>query len=185
MLLDCPLPTRAVSGENIGQKPSPLDYHIRAARPDEADAIHDLTLAAYAEYGKTEAPSSALQETLRDVRERFWSGAFRAAVAEASDGRLVGAVRYRIDSDGLYFFRLGVHPEARRQGIAHAFLDWLEAEAIRWRAGKLRCQVRLIVPRNVELYRSAGFEIVSQHIVIRHGVEVPTATMEKPLVVRS
>ncbi|GAB4454201.1 MAG: hypothetical protein OHK0029_08580 [Armatimonadaceae bacterium] len=154
-------------------------YCLRPIRPDEATALHELTQAAYAEYRDSPAPSSATWETARDVRDRLWSGAFRAVVVEAPDGNLVGAARYRVDSDGLYFFRLCVHPEWRRQGIAQVLVGWLEDEAQHRQAQKLRCQVRLTVPRNVELYRSCGFTVVSQHTVLRNGIEVPVVTMEK------
>jgi ribosomal protein S18 acetylase RimI-like enzyme len=157
------------------------DYCLRPIRLDEADALHELTQCAYAEYQDSLTPSSATLETVRDVRERLWWGAFRAVVVETPTGKLVGATRYRVGSDGLYFFRLCVHPEWRRRGIAQALVQWLENEAWQRQAQRLWCQVRKTVPRNVELYRSCGFEIVSEHTVIRNGREVPVVTMEKPL----
>lgn len=153
---------------------------IRPARPDEADAIHALTQAAYREYHTDPAPSLALQETAREVRERMWRGEFKVAVAER-DGAMVGSARYKLNAGGLYFFRVAVHPEWRRQGVAHALLAWLEDEARRSHVHRIWCQVRLIVPRNVGLYRSLGYEITEEHVVVRSGREVPTATMEKRL----
>jgi very-short-patch-repair endonuclease/predicted N-acetyltransferase YhbS len=156
-------------------------FRVRQAEWADVEALHALTQAAYAEYAGTATPSMATAETLRDVREKFWAGNFRAVVVEADGGKIVGAARFRVDSDGLYFFRLCVHPEFRGHGIARKLLGWLEEEGERWRARKLRCQVRLIVPRNVALYRNAGFEVVSEHTVVRGGNEVPVATMEKRL----
>lgn len=158
-----------------------MSFIIRPAEWADVDALHALTQIAYAEYNDSPTPSTATAETQRDVREKFWTGAFRAVVVEADGGRIVGAARFRVDSDGLYFFRLCVHPEFRGQRIARKLLDWLEAEGRRSHALKLRCQVRLIIPRNVALYQGAGFDIVSQHTVIRGGNEVPVATMEKRL----
>src|SRR5215831_12074972 len=117
---------------------------LRPATPADAVAIHELTQAAYGEYRAQAAPSSALLETPREVRDALWSGATQAVVAER-DGRLVGAARFRVDACGLYFFRLSVHPEFRRQGIAYALIGWLEKEARRQHAHRIWCQVRLIV----------------------------------------
>ena len=88
---------------------------IRPATFADAEAIHDLTQAAYAEYSTTPTPSSAHAETTREVFEGLYGGRFRAAIAEI-DGKTVGSVRYRVDNRGLYFFRLAVHPGHRRQG---------------------------------------------------------------------
>jgi ribosomal protein S18 acetylase RimI-like enzyme len=154
--------------------------HVRPAIPADAEAIHALTQTAYGEYRTEAAPSSALLETAREVREGLWSGTTSAVVAER-DGRFVGAARFRADARGLYFFRLAVHPEVRRQGVAQALIDWLIEEARRRHAHRIWCQVRLIVPRNVALYEKNGFVITERHVVKRNGVEVPTATMEKRL----
>lgn len=154
---------------------------IRPATFADAEAIHDLTQAAYAEYAVTPTPSSAHAETTREVFEGLYGGRFRAAIAEI-DGKTVGSVRYKVDNRGLYFFRLAVHPGHRRQGVAQAFVTWLEAEARREHAHRIWCQVRLIVPQNVALYEKNGFALIETHIVMRNGNEVPTGTMEKRLV---
>jgi ribosomal protein S18 acetylase RimI-like enzyme len=153
---------------------------LRLATPSDAEAIHELTQVAYGEYRSQAAPSSALLETGREVREALWSGTTSAIVAEI-DGRLVGSARFRADARGLYFFRLAVHPECRRRGVAQALIHRLATEARQRHAHRIWCQVRLIVPRNVSLYEKNGFTITERHIVMRNGVEVPTATMEKRL----
>jgi ribosomal protein S18 acetylase RimI-like enzyme len=153
---------------------------IRLATPADADAIHTVTQAAYAEYRATSTPSAALAETAREVREAMYAGAWSAAIVE-EDGELAGAVRFKVDARGLYFFRLAVHPDHRRRGVAQTILSWLEAEGRRRHVHRLWCQVRLIIQANVALYTKNGFSIVEEHIVMRNGVEVPTATMEKRL----
>jgi ribosomal protein S18 acetylase RimI-like enzyme len=155
-------------------------FEIRPARPEEADAIHAITQAAYAEYSATPAPSSALAETAREVRERMWRGEFRVAVVER-EGTMAASVRYKLDANGLYFFRLAVHPDWRGNGIAKKLVGWLENEARAARVHRIWCQVRLIVPRNVALYESLGFALIERHVVMRGGTEVPTGTMEKRL----
>ena len=155
-------------------------FSIRLATPADAPAIHLLTQAAYTEYQQTPAPSSALSETAREVREAMYAGAWSAAIVEG-DTEAVGAVRFKVDARGLYFFRLAVHPEYRRQGVAQAIVTYLEAEARRRHLHRVWCQVRLIVPQNVALYTKNGYAVIEEHIVVRNGVEVPTATMEKRL----
>ena len=146
----------------------------------DALIVHQLTQIAYAEYLATSAPSSATLETAPEVREAMATGRFAALIAE-SDGRAVGAVRFRVDAQGLYFFRLAVHPDFRRRGVAQEFLNHLTAEASRRRANRLWCQVRMMVPQNVALYRKNEFALIGNHVVVRGGVEIPTATMEKRL----
>jgi GNAT superfamily N-acetyltransferase len=109
-------------------------------------------------------------------------GEYGAAIIEDPQGRAVGSVRFRVDpEDGLYFFRLGVVPEARGQGVARALLCWLEARARDAACGRIWCQVRLGVARNVRLYRTSGFRLCQQHVVLRHHESVVTGTMEKHL----
>lgn len=176
--------TQAIPRQEAGQNEAAAVW-VRPARSEEALAIHAVTQAAYAEYREQSAPSAALLELGREVQERMARGEFRAAIAFAPDvlpgvkPALAGAVRFKVDQRGLYFFRLAVAPEFRGRGVARVLLDFLEQEAVRSHVHKLWCQVRLIVPRNVALYESRGFRIVARHTVVRNGVEVPTATMEK------
>lgn len=158
-------------------------FSIRLATPADASEIHLLTQAAYTEYQATPAPSGALAETAREVREAMYAGAWSAAIVEREGDveTAAGAVRFKVDARGLYFFRLAVHPDFRRQGVAQATVTWLEAEARRRHLHRVWCQVRLIVPQNVALYTKNGFAVIEEHIVMRNGVEVPTATMEKRL----
>jgi Predicted acetyltransferase len=155
-----------------------LPLAIRPARFEDAAAIHAVTQAAYGEYKDTPTPSMATTETERLVADGLRQGAFRAAVGEV-DGRIVAAVRYKVTSNGLLFFRLAVHPEWRRQGFARALVEWLAGEASRLHTNRLWCQVRLPVVRNVEFYRSAGFTICGEHTILRNGHPVPVATMER------
>ncbi|HVK02360.1 MAG TPA: GNAT family N-acetyltransferase [Armatimonadaceae bacterium] len=151
---------------------------IRPARYDDAAAIHAVTQAAYGEYAETATPSMATSETERYVADSLGEGAFRAAVGEEG-GRVVAAVRYKVTGEGLFFFRLAVHPEWRRRGVARAMVEWLAAEAVRHHTNRLRCQVRMLVGRNVDLYRSLGFEVTDTHTIIRNGNPVPVASMER------
>lgn len=152
---------------------------LRYACPDEAEGLHALTQAAYAEYASLAGPSSALKETPASVTRELTEGV-RAVIA-AQDGAPVGCVRYRIEGDALYFFRLAVLPEARRQGIASALIACLEEEARQAGAARLACAVRLEVEGNVRLYEKRGFAKVGESSVCRDGTPVPTGHLEKRL----
>src|SRR6476469_1779981 len=96
---------------------------LRPATLADADAIHALTQAAYAEYQATPAPSSALAETARDVRDAMYSGAWSAAIVRLA-GKGVRSGRLQGGAGGGDFFRLAVPPEHRRQGVAQAIVTW-------------------------------------------------------------
>ena len=118
--------------------PLPADVVIRDARPDELDAVADLTLAAYAEYlpddSATPERKASFDEyrlDMRDVRERVAAGAI-VIVAER-EGTMLGSVTYYPPgsdkgaegwpSDFAAIRLLGVLPEARGLGIGRALTD--------------------------------------------------------------
>jgi ribosomal protein S18 acetylase RimI-like enzyme len=53
-----------------------------------------------------------------------------------------------------------VIPTARGQGIARALLAYLEKLARQYHLPEVRLGVRLSLPRNVELYRSLGYQVM-------------------------
>jgi len=159
-----------------------LGIAFRPATAADADRIHAMTQAAYAEYTNTGYPSSVLQERAADLQEAIASGRTSALLIEESAGATVGSVRYRfIEGDCLYFFRLGLLPEARGRGIARQVIDHLERLARNQGFTRIRCQVRVAVPRNYHLYESAGFERIGEETARRGDADVIIATMEKRL----
>jgi len=80
---------------------------IRLASIEDAHLIHKIMLSTFEEYRNSEVPSGHL---IKDESEQ--------ALLYYKDGIPVGTVRFRVDNNSLYFFRLSVCPEARRRGIA-------------------------------------------------------------------
>ena len=179
---------------------------LRIEKTVDVALIHALTQAAYAEYGHEPGTSTALKESEDAIAEQLGRGtqalvvypltpAERGDKAEsdssnpprrAGDGGLDGAggwacVRYQIEEDALYFHRLAVHPEHRRQGLATALVQHLEALARARGLARLTCSVRLQVTDNVALYTGLGFTLVRERSLCRDGTAVPTGDLEKRL----
>ena len=93
----------------------------------------------------------------------------------------LACVRYQIEGDALYFHRLSVHPDYRRQGLAKKLVGYLEALARAEGLARLTCSVRLQKADNVELYTGLGFQLIGERSVCRDGTAVPTGDFEKRL----
>jgi ribosomal protein S18 acetylase RimI-like enzyme len=91
-------------------------------------------------------------ETLDELRELFPTHVFLKAVEE---GRIVGSVRASQQGDICYIYRLMVHPEFRRRGIARQLMQRIEEEFATVRRFELftGCQSK----KNLELYQKLGY----------------------------
>ena len=131
-------------------------FLIRAARPDEAEAIVALTQRAFGEYrGKLRPESGALLETAETLRAAMKTGTL--LVAERS-GRILGCVSVRRKDDHAYAARLAVEPMERRIGVARALMARAEALARQMGADRLRVDVRLKLRDNRAFFRALGFK---------------------------
>jgi ribosomal protein S18 acetylase RimI-like enzyme len=125
---------------------------------------------AFAEYVRTIAPSSALQETASSITTSMLHG---EQVLIAFDGSTaVGIVRFMICIDALYFYRLAIIPEKRGRGIAKMLLRRLETEATDYRRNAVICRVRRRELRNLHLYRSDGFQIFGDEEIVHKPLTV-------------
>lgn len=131
-------------------------FLIRAARPDEAEAIVALIQRAFGEYrGKLRPESGALLETAETLRAAMKTGTL--LVAERS-GRILGCVSVRRKEDHAYAARLAVEPMERRIGVARALMARAEALARQMGADRLRVDVRLKLRDNRAFFRALGFK---------------------------
>ncbi len=94
---------------------------------------------------------------------------------------LLACVRYQIEGDALYFHRLSVRPDYRRQGLAKKLVGHLEALARAQGLARLTCSVRLQKADNIELYTGLGFQLIGERSVCRDGTAVATGDFEKRL----
>jgi ribosomal protein S18 acetylase RimI-like enzyme len=137
------------------------DVRFTQATREDAARVHGITQAAYAEYrGVLDPPSGVDQECVADVERALDEG---GAVFAWIDDMAVGAVRVQQTADHLHVERLAVIPTARGQGIARMLLVYLEDIARQSHLPEVHLEVRLSLPRNIELYRRLGYHVLSVH----------------------
>lgn len=148
-------------------------------KTEDTALIHALTQAAFAEYGREPGTSTALKETETAIAAQLAGGTEVLVLANLSSP--LACVRYQIEGDALYFHRLSVHPDYRRQGLAKKLVGHLEVLARAQGLARLTCSVRLQKTDNVALYTGLGFQLLGERSVCRDGTAVPTGDFEKRL----
>jgi ribosomal protein S18 acetylase RimI-like enzyme len=152
---------------------------IRLANVEDAHLIQQIMVLAFEEYRDMDVPSSALNETISSIEESLKNGSEKALLC-FRDGVPLGSVRFKTDTNSLYFFRLSVCPEARGRGIAKSMLSWLENYAKEQGKTEIWCRVRMSIPQNIQLYQSIGYMICKEEIVTNpNGFPVKTVVMKK------
>jgi len=128
---------------------------LRDATPSDAEAVYQVTKAAYAEYrGFLDPPSGADKESLEAVESALHQGGAALALV---DGIAVGAVRYEPRDQSLYVGRLAVLPSHRRRGIGRALMATAEERAQRMGLSRIILGVRVQLPQNRAFYESLGY----------------------------
>lgn len=145
-----------------------MPIEVRPVRPDEHDEAGRVTALAYREFVRPEDTEwREYLDRIADVSER----ASRTTVLVAvEDDRILGSATLellgRTESDDdeplaldeAHIRMLGVHPDARRRGIARALMDACVDEARR--AGRTRVTLNTTERMRAaqEMYASMGFE---------------------------
>lgn len=153
---------------------------IKRADVSNAPIMYDLMMQAFMEYKDEVPPSSALEETEETIAKALAEEekAFIAYINEQP----VGMVRFKLNDNTLYFYRLSVLPEMQGQGIAKKLLNYLESYAENINVTKIICKVRKNVPRNMQLYHSLGFTVFHEEVIEReNGVHLTVVSMMKQL----
>lgn len=143
----------------------------------DATLVHEIMMDAFSEYADDPIPAGALNETIEQAKERL-ATIDRAYVLE-DEGEALASVRFRQEDDYLYFYRLGVRQKARGKGYAKELIRVLEQEADKLGLRAVRCNVRLMVASNIQLYESLGYQEIKRREVERHGEIIVLVTMEK------
>lgn len=157
------------------------EVEIREAEAGDAEIVQRLMMEAFEEYRAAVPPSSALSETVESVREALETKSESAAIL-TEDGIPAAMVRYRLEDNAIYFFRLSVRPARRKRGYARRLIEWIETRGRSQGLEISRCKVRQSVSRNLVLYENMGYEVTNQELVVRPEGSVKTLTMEKRLI---
>lgn len=145
-----------------------------------AHIVHKVMMQAFKEYEHATPPSSALSETVDSIEQALNNG--EHAFISYMEDQPVAMVRFTLNEEGIYFFRLSVIPEKQGQGLAKTLIAEVENYARAQGKTVSECKVRMSVPRNIELYRSLGYVITKETMAENlNGISLPVVTMEKIL----
>jgi ribosomal protein S18 acetylase RimI-like enzyme len=132
---------------------------IRPVTEQDIPLVTELIRRAFAEYqGKLDPPSSAETKSDQQVKAELNDG---GAFAYEQAGVIVGCVFYRPHEGYVYLHRLAVSPEQRRQGIAQALLEAVEAYARSKLLAEVRLSVRIVLTDNIDFYQRRGYHHLS------------------------
>ena len=149
---------------------------LRAATPDDADALAELIRFCFARQTVVTDPlPSALKESGDNIRKHFAEGGGGAMF----DGP-AACLLWSEEDGGLYVGRVAVHPAWRRQGLARRMLAMAEDEARRRGLPRLHLSTRLVLVDNRRLFAACGFVETTQEA--HPGYAQPTfVNLEKRL----
>jgi GNAT superfamily N-acetyltransferase len=132
----------------------PRTPSIRPAAPADAEAIRDLTRAAYAKWvaliGREPLPMQA---------------DYQRAVAEhtidllIADGALAGLIEMILRPDHLWIENVAVAPERQGRGFGSLLLDHAECRALQSGRTQIRLLTNQAFAANLELYAKRGYSI--------------------------
>jgi ribosomal protein S18 acetylase RimI-like enzyme len=130
-------------------------WHIRDCRVEEADAV----LALWRQAEATISPTDTREELTRAIR----SSPAVVLVAE-HEGRMIGSVIGSFDGWRGNVYRLAVHPDFRRQSIAHALVREVEQRLARQGARRMTAWVEKEHPWAMGFWRAMGYEVDSRMV---------------------
>lgn len=134
---------------------------FREATDDDAEAITQLILSAFAAYKEgIDPPLSAHRETPETIRNVLLTN--QALLAE-SQGKPIGTVFYTDMLDHMYLFRLAVLPEYQGKGIGSQLIAAVETHAQQIGVDRVLLKTRLGIPENVAFYQRRGYQITEYH----------------------
>ncbi|TXC92900.1 GNAT family N-acetyltransferase [Metabacillus litoralis] len=137
-------------------------------------------MKAFLEYKNEDTPSSALEETVQSISQSLENG--EKALIALEDNIPVGMIRFQLNHEGLYFYRLSVIPEKQGKGIAKNILQHLEEYAKQVDVTTILCKVRMNLQRNIQLYSSVGYTLYDEEIVHKpNGASIKVVSMKKEI----
>ena len=123
---------------------------IRDCRADEIEAVLALWRQAEATVSRT--------DTVADLHRAMTASPAVVLVADA-EGQIIGSVIGSFDGWRGNIYRLAVHPDFRRQGIARALVREVEQRLICQGAGRITAWVEQEHPWAMGFWRASGYAI--------------------------
>lgn len=132
---------------------------IRITKATEADAeiVHSVMRAAFAEHSTLAAPSRAGEENAEDIRNFINNKG--GAILAWKDGKTIGTARYVLYPDYVYVGRVGVLPESRGLGVGKILMEHIEQIALEVGRPEIRLGTRKSLPGNAIFYQKLGYSI--------------------------
>ena len=145
---------------------------LRAAGADDV-----ARLAAFEELVFADEPNRI---SARQWRYLVARGDDATVIAEAG-GEMLGVLvlSFRTGGRGLRIYSLGVHPRARRRGVARVLMDYAIRYAELNQLEVMRLEVRADNRAAIELYRAFGFQPVAR-LANYYGLGEDGLRMERP-----
>ena len=140
---------------------------IRTATTADVDAIVELWATTFPEYADPGRPQRAPRPSI-ERKLAFGDGLFWVADA---DGALLGTIMAGYDGHRGWLYSLGVHPDARRAGLARALVSTAEDALARLGCIKINLQVLDANASGRAFWDAAGFV---PDPVISYGKRIPS-----------
>ena len=140
---------------------------VRRAAPRDADAVRELTRAAYARWvtviGREPRPMTA-----------DYNAAVRDHLVDLlhNDGRLMGLIEMRSEADHLLIVNVAVAPTSQSQGFGRVLLAHAEKVAESLGHGETRLYTNGSFTDNLRLYSRVGYRVDREEVHPQLGMAV-------------